>query len=101
MLWFSSSAFRIVRFLSVRGVQRNPGHFEWTEFQTPNVIADDVLMEFQRRARVFVSDAHDTMVNEVDIRKYVAFTLPRSNSRFRSSAERSRFRTMVMAEAHG
>ena len=92
--------FRIVRFLSVRGVQSNPGHFEWTELQTPNVIADDVLTEFQRRARVFVSDAHDIMVNEVDIRKYVAFTLPRSNSRFRSSAERSR-RRMVMAEAHG
>lgn len=59
----------VIRKLLPLEAEENPGHFEWTELQTPNVIADDVLTEFQRRARVFVSDAHDIMVSEADIRK--------------------------------
>ena len=59
----------VIRKLLPLEAEENPSHFEWIDLPSPNVIADDVLTEFQRRAREFVSDAHEIMVSEVDIRK--------------------------------
>lgn len=62
-------ASNVIRKLLPLEAAERPGDFPWAEEKENDVIAEDLLTEYQRRLRKFVSDAHAIMVDETEIKK--------------------------------
>ncbi len=54
--------------------KERPWEFRWVDLKEPDLVADEVLAEMQRRVRDLVADAHRVMLSDADVRSAISVT---------------------------